>query len=130
MLDGATRRVLAAALRESCGAEVCGFLLVDIGAAPQFVRAANLHARGAFLIHPGERRRVAAMAAARGGRIGAIVHSHARSLELSVDDQRALLAGDLPWIVVALADGVLTSATYVAPGSRSVVELPAQIIAA
>jgi proteasome lid subunit RPN8/RPN11 len=93
--------------------EVCAFLLSGRDEESQLVVARNWSSNPqGFLIAYSERRRVERYADSVGMEVAALVHSHSTSTQLSEFDRGMLKESDLPWIVVASTDGIVSQRTY------------------
>lgn len=105
-LPPALRQLLLRAMRDTPGQEICG-LLVGHGTELGFRRLQNLGGPGEFWVEETALARQAHYVAATNGLVLGFVHSHATSTQLSGSDACALPGTQLPWLVVAVVEGVL-----------------------
>lgn len=95
------------------GREYCAFLLTGERGLQEVFQVLNVDGLwGSFQVPDSELARVEAHARRRGMTIGAFIHSHHSTVQMSPADRRSHARSRYPWIVVRLNSDGFDYATY------------------
>jgi proteasome lid subunit RPN8/RPN11 len=119
--------LLARALLDARGGELCALLLEDCQRQQEVVRVRNWDRESdSFFVARSEVQRVERYAERKGCKIIAFIHSHRSGLELSDTDRKSLAHSKYPWMVICLGKSGLEVKFYPNPSepARSAKKTP------
>lgn len=107
------RSCVESALRQMRGREFCAFLLQGEHGMQEIFRVLNVDGLwGSFQVPDSELDRVETYAQCQGMTIGAFIHSHHSSIDMSPADVRSHARSRYPWIVVHAGPDGFSYKTY------------------